>query len=49
MTRDEEQDLEGDETFAEVCEARRDAWVEALESESAEAAGEAVEAFIRAG
>lgn len=29
----EERELEGDETFAEVCEARRDAWVEALESE----------------
>lgn len=31
--RAEEQELEADETFAEVCEARRAAWVEALESE----------------
>lgn len=48
MTRDEEWELEADETFAEVCEARRAAWVEALESEGGESADD-VEAFSRAG
>lgn len=46
---DGERELAGDEEFAAVCDARREAWVQALESEGAATDDVAVEVFSRAG